>query len=396
MNCLKNIVLTASLLSSVLLSCKQEMPGPLSDDGAAPDPVSNVQVENLSGAAKIMYALPGNSNLLYVKAEYESNGVKRDAKSSFYNNSLIVDGFGDTNEHTVTLYAVSYGEKISNPVSVKIKPLTPPIQVARNSLKVVAAFGGINVAYENPDKGNLILQILRKGADQLWSLADTYYTKSLGGNFYVRGQQSIETEFGVVVKDRWDNRTDTLKIKLTPIFEQELDKAKFKEGVNGILFPTEPAAFSSGWVLKNLWDNSLTKGYQTIEKIALPLWVTFDLGVKAKLSRYKIWQRSGYYFNHGAPLNWELWGSNNPDADGGWNNWVKLDDYQMTKPSGLPLGQLSDEDNAVALAGQEYDVPIIAPAVRYLRWKHIDSWSTPGGTLGFLGFQEISIFGKVE
>lgn len=396
MTLFKNILISGWLLSVMLVSCKEETPGPIAADGGAPGPVTNVQVENLSGAAKISYSLPSNPNLLYVKAEFEINGVKRDAKSSFYNSSLIVDGFGDTEERTVTLYAVSYGEKTSAPVSIKIKPLTPPIQVAHHSLKVVPAFGGLNITYENPDQGNLIMQILRQTSTREWVIADTYYTKSSGGNFYVRGQESVETTFGVVVKDRWDNRTDTLKTKLTPIFEQELDKSKFKEGVNGILFATEPGPFSSGWVLKNLWDNSITKGFQTIEKIPYPLWVTFDLGVKAKLSRYKIWQRAGYYFNHGHPLNWELWGSNNPDTDGGWNNWTKLDDYKMTKPSGLPLGQLSDEDNAVALAGQEFDVPINAPAVRYLRWKHIDSWSTPGGTIGFLGFMEISIFGRVE
>ena len=68
----------------------------------------------------------------------------------------------------------------------------------------------------------------------------------------------------------------------------------------------------------------------------------------------------------------------------------------MIKPSGLPIGQNSNEDIDVANAGQEYEFPENAPAVRYIAWKAIDCWGAIEGQTGFFHLFELSIWGQVQ
>jgi hypothetical protein len=92
-------------------ACKQEPLAPVEKDSVAPGQVTSVMVENLNGAAKISYKLPGDADLLYVKAQYTTKqGVMRETKVSRFNSNLTVVGFGDTSAYKVTLYAVDKSE----------------------------------------------------------------------------------------------------------------------------------------------------------------------------------------------------------------------------------------------------------------------------------------------
>src|SRR5689334_16754327 len=104
------------LLMLLIIGCKQDSIKPISDGGAAPGPVKNAHVQNTAGGAIISFTLPDASDLLYIKAEYDLHGTKMEARTSFYKNNLEVEGYGDTSEHSVTLYAVSRSEKVSSPV----------------------------------------------------------------------------------------------------------------------------------------------------------------------------------------------------------------------------------------------------------------------------------------
>jgi len=395
---LKYIYIAFLAIALIASSCEEDKHGPLNGDAPAPGPVRDVQVKNISGAAEISYKIPDDEGLSYVKAVYEVNGKTREAKSSFHNTKLLVEGFGEAKEYEVTLYAVSKSEKESVPVRIKVNPLTPPIIDVRTSLEVIPTFGGINVSFENLNNGNITIQVLRKDAGGDWVVLDNYYTKNTRGNFSVRGQEVQEITFGVFVKDRWNNYSDTLTANYTPIFEEEIPKIGFRD----FRFPSEPKEFSSGWVLSRMWDNNITgNGYHTPQNIPQPFNVTFDMGASAKLSRYKIWQRQGaaWIYGHGNPHTWELWGNNSSSpltVSEGFDGWVLLGTYQMVKPSGGAPGNNSAEDLAVSVEGHEYDIDPTAPPVRYLRWRHIDNWGAIGGEIGFLHIAEISVYGKRE
>ena len=90
------------------MGCKEDRLEPMGHDSTPPGQVSNVGVESLPGKVKLTYTLPGDPNLLYVKAVYRLNsGAMREIKASYYTNTMTLDGFGDTNVHDVQVYAGS-------------------------------------------------------------------------------------------------------------------------------------------------------------------------------------------------------------------------------------------------------------------------------------------------
>src|SRR5687768_4629002 len=125
---IKNITGMAAVIA-MLSSCGKEIRNnPLCDDAAVASVVTNVTVENRPGYSKITYSVPGDKNLLYIQAEYvPTNGQATETKASYYEDSLLVNGFADTLEHEVKLYSVTRCGVKSEPVVVKIKPLESPI-----------------------------------------------------------------------------------------------------------------------------------------------------------------------------------------------------------------------------------------------------------------------------
>ena len=151
-----------------LTGCKKEITKmPIDKDSSVPGVVSNIKVVNTNGGAILTYSLPGDKNLLYVKAVYEtSKGHWQEVKASYYTNSMELSCFGDTLEHTVSLFAVSKTEVASAPVTVTVNPLTPPCVLAFRTLKVIPAFGGVNIKASNLTKADLAIVPLRKSTNK--------------------------------------------------------------------------------------------------------------------------------------------------------------------------------------------------------------------------------------
>src|SRR5690606_21413 len=123
MSIMKKYYRTLVVLVFAALSCKEtQHASPAGDDGGKPAPVTNIEVENLPGKTIISYSLPDSKNLLYVKALYSiRDGVEKEAKSSYFKNFIVLDGFSESREYEVTLYTVSRGEKLSEPLAVDRK-----------------------------------------------------------------------------------------------------------------------------------------------------------------------------------------------------------------------------------------------------------------------------------
>ncbi|RZJ59307.1 MAG: DUF4959 domain-containing protein, partial [Flavobacterium sp.] len=129
---MKNInkwILLLLLVCIALHSCKKEESynEPASTDMTKPSVVSNVKVQNFSGGANITYSLPNSNNILYVLAQYKINGMTtRETKSSYYSDTIVVEGFAKKQAYDVTLYTVSRANVKSDPLVVKVNPDTPP------------------------------------------------------------------------------------------------------------------------------------------------------------------------------------------------------------------------------------------------------------------------------
>lgn len=384
----------AMYLSIVLFftGCKEEQHKPIVA-GITPVEVSGVTVENKPGAAEIKYNMSGEG-ILYVMAEYETRpGVKREAKSSVYKNTLIVDGFPRSGEYEVKLYTVGKDEKRSAPVIVKVNPQTPPLIRAFNSATLTEDFGGVRVKLNNEVEGELAIGVVSMGDDGKWA-TNFSYSKMKTINFAVRGFTPTKRKFGIFVRDRWENLSDTMFVELTPFFEQEIDRANFAE----VQLPTDNfKGHSNGTlVIKNMFNDIIASlnVFHTIPGGGIPQHFTFDMKRTIKLSRFKMWDRPGnqYIFAVGALKRFEVWGSTNPNPDGSWDSWTLLGSYEAIKPSGLPVLQVSTEDQAAAAAGLEYPIDFDAPAVRYLRFKTLQTW----GGVDYISIAKLAFWGDYK
>ncbi|MET7000041.1 DUF4998 domain-containing protein [Chitinophaga defluvii] len=152
-----------------------------------------------------------------------------------------------------------------------------------------------------------------------------------------------------------------------------LDKSLFRE------YPLPGDAGSAwGWQLNYLWDGSIAegRGYHTPE-LPVPHHFNFDLGVTASLSEMKWWQRQDptTLYTAGNPSKFEIWGSNNPAADGSYTGWVKLKECICVKPSGSPVGTNTQQDIDYAAAGELFKFEGGTIPVRYIRVKILEKWS---------------------
>ena len=388
---MKNISIAAAMFIWLMIGCKETKIEPIYPTGDTPGQVKVSKVEALPGAVKITYELPKERDLLYVLAEYtDKYGRKIQNKSSTYTNSIIIDGFADTSKYNLLLYAVTRTEIRSEPTDLSVKCLLPPVYLARKTMSLQADFGGINVTFENPAEAPLSLIVAYKDEQGNYIDKETFYTSQKAVSLTARGFNSEETDFAVFLRDRWNNRTDTIFEKLTPIFEKELDKSRFRS----ITLPTDVAV---GWGLSipNLWDNVVAaEGYMWHSTDApMPMHFTFDLGVEAQLSRFVLWQRQGQWiFNHGNPKRYELWGTTNPPVNGSWDNWQLLASCVSEKPSKQPLGLNTAEDVAAAARGEETNIALDAPKVRYIRVKILEPWVGPGGLASHIS--EMTFYGN--
>lgn len=125
----KSLALFIMMLIISVVSCREDdgFNTVISEDKTNPDVVTNVKVDNFNGGAYITYDLPNSPNILYVLAKYHiSDEVLRETKSSYYKDTIIVNGFAKEQEYNVTLYTVTRANVMSDSIIVKVNPQNLP------------------------------------------------------------------------------------------------------------------------------------------------------------------------------------------------------------------------------------------------------------------------------
>lgn len=388
--------LPLTILSAAILiaACsKVDTNTPLTPSQGVPGVVTNIQVKNDSARAILTYTLPNVPDIAYVKATYELvTGHIREVKASVYDNKLILDGFGDTLQHEVKVSVVNKAEVASQPVTVTVKPLENPIWGVFRDMRVVPDFAGIRVITKNPSRFNLAIEILKDSLGQ-WFPYNGIYTATDSVNQAIRGMDTIPTKLAFFVRDRFLNKTDTLYQTLTPFYETAIAKSGYREYT---LPGDAPSAWASNRVA-NLWDGN-TETWPMVNittDLGRPSVITFDIGRLTQLSRMVIWDYPEYlnsgrgFFYGGNPRKFEIWASANPPLDGSWNNWTLMATCEEIKPSGLPYGQLTNEDRTAGFAGFNWDLRSDVPKMRYIRIKCNQNWA---GSY-FLALAEVQVYG---
>ncbi|HEX5552925.1 MAG TPA: DUF5000 domain-containing lipoprotein [Chitinophagaceae bacterium] len=393
---MKKLLCFIAVLISVACwyGCKKETNAYIDAKAPAPMQVSGLKVVNTPGGAIITYKIPQDPNLSYVKAEYEIQpGVFREAKSSYYTDTLAIVGYGDTQVHEVKIYSVGKNAKQSTPVSINVQPLTPPVNSVFTTLTLTTTFGGVFITFQDSTQADLAITVIMDSTGLgTWAPVTTYYTAQLAGSFAARGLDTIRKKFGVYIRDHWNNISDTLFETLSPLYEQLIPKNLFK------VYPLLNDSWKSlngNYKIQNLW-NDIVNGHEDIFATAdynkLPQWFTIDLGENVVLSRMKLFQRLPYPFNAVWVKEFEIWGSNQPDPDGSWDSWQLLGGpFPFRKPSGKPGFDYTADDLDYVAQGEDFIFPAGIPAVRYLRFKLLDTY----GGVGKYQFGELTFWGQI-
>jgi len=396
---IKLLLLAATVLS--VSSCQDDLVPKSLKTGTAPGPVKAYTYESIPGGAIITYDLPEGSDLRYVKATYTLNsGVVREAKSTVYKNTIQVDGFANEGEYAIQLNAIGVGDVESAPLIAQIKALRPSHKLLMDSIRInnsmYAAFGGVNVDFKNYTGSSMVFHLLAKNADNKFQEIQTSYSSAKIGRVRMRGLEPVAREFGIYVTDRWNNKSDTVALTLTPFKEALIDGKKFV----ALTLSNDTWEHHTGQgrarPLVILFDGTWAQNsviFQTKPSTVMPQWFTFDMTQSFRLSRFMLYadippsERNVY--NGGQPLEFELWGSNNPAAS--FDNWTLVGAFKSIKPSGSPLGTVTADDIAQARKGEEFEIEGNAGSFRYWRFKTISTW----GGVSYLQLAELTFYGAL-
>jgi hypothetical protein len=416
---MKRIILMITVLMYIVSGCKEEGRLDHIDDSApAPAPVTVEKVTNKPGGAIIKYKIPDDKNLLGVKVVYTRNGELCESKASKYTDTLVVEGFGTTESQEVQLYSVGVNGKLSEFVSVPIAPLSPPVQSVKVDVK--ASFGGVIISLEeNYSRADIAVVLMMAdtfeystGKKVKWVDLQTFYTQSVSIVFTRRGLDTIPTDFGLYIRDRWGNMSDTIYRQLTPIEEVKLPKTTY---LNAAL-PTDFFETAEGrydYRLEQIWlggEAANNTFYASSHGSPMPQWFTISLGYKASISRFQKWPRgAGELYSGTAPRTFELWGSDNPNPDGSWDeSWHLLGSFEQFKPSGYgegrEVGPITSEDNDYFYNRTEFElmpseeVPDPYITITHLRFKILSTFNTYGTdmTNGQVIIGELTFWGQLK
>ena len=391
----------------------------------APKPVEVTRVSRIPGGAVIRVKIPDDDNLKGVVAKYERYGEVVNTKISRYLDSLVIAGYADTLDHKVQVSAFNVNEVTSTPVEVTITPLPAAVQTVH--FDIVEAFGGIKVhVMNNTSRADMAVCLLADkdtaainlpNQSRKWVEVTTMFTASEDIFLPRRGLKDVKTVFGVYIRDRWGNKSDTLVKVLKPLQEIMFDKSKFK-----YFNPGDDNSFSTNsalYPIQALWDGSGYSAspyfYASTSSNPMPQWLTIDLGVRAKLSRIGKMARIDYNIWTGAhPRQFEFWGSMGPTGKVDPNNkygfdssWFKLGSFEQPRPSGynpdgtVP-GSFTPEDRVMFNTGTEFEMDNTVDVhaydeVRYLRVVIVNTFATweTKATVGQIQLGEITPFGQV-
>jgi hypothetical protein len=210
------------------------------------------------------------------------------------------------------------------------------------------------------------------------------YTYALGELEY-KGGSSLSYRSAYLPKANafdtfWVTTPSVVTLPVIPPYERQFQKSLFAI----YRLPTDIGASQyTTWPMTNLWNGLITgTGYATAVG-PTPVWFTFDMGQSAKINRFMYWMPQDRIFNLESVKKFEIYGSNQPAADGTWDSWTFLSTCESIKLSGSAAGTNTAADVAAATAGQEFIMPTNIPKTRYIRIKVLEHWGV--GTFQAMG-----------
>ena len=430
-------VFTAICFSLLMLSScdnKDE-----SSDTTPPAQVSDITFKPNNGGGTFYFKVPQDEDILYVKAVYTLDNNKTIYRaSSFYSDSLSIEGLGSEKPYDVEILSVDRSGNESSPIVQKITPLKPAIDLVLSTTEIIPSFSSVFVRWANELRKNVVIQVTYNV--QSTTIIKKYSSNILKDNLLIDNLEDKAYNFSVSIEDNFENFTKQKSFSnITPFTDKLIDKSKFRF-LRDELMPDEiheaweeldaqgnpitmtrtlqrgekEGAYNPGneknWNAKeqsidgriqNFWDGIIDDGFlenknffSTGREGSIPFSYYIDIGQEIKMSRFRVWQRdwhwdkigqrdqTGYYYRLENVDVFELWISNDKV------NWERVRRFRIVEPSD-PI-----EARAEAVAGHHFitneENPQFTKPFRYLEYRGLSHFQ---GNNGVCNASEISIYG---
>lgn len=455
-----NIIIWAlSLLTSIafIIACDNTYMGleQKQTDSVSPGKLTVGSVIPHSGALEIFFTLPAEDlDIAQVVGSYvNKRGETVEFTASRYTQSILVEGFTGTDEVEVDLKCVDNSGNESEIVKVKGNPLISPVEVARQSLAVETAFGGVKVDWENKSGDLIVIHVLTEDALQVGKVtleedpAQRIYTSDTASNrtyAYVRQYPDTEQKFGFTISDKWGNSTDTLIGAWTPykedvistmsmsgsthieevtafggiVYCQSVSKDYDSEGMVPGTNIQRDGYFHASWYRPNtMFNKSLSNGPHFTrftknlldddpdnDEYVLSSFITYNLNIDARLSRFNIHPRKPIAFESGSPKRFKIWGTDDSNLnkyDQFPEGWTLIGEYVRPEPA-IPGAPSDEERESAYTEGVEFNVvddnvnPNASPATsfRYMRLEFTETYGV-NETGKIICLQEMELWGAI-
>lgn len=394
----RNIFYVSSLLLviSLIASCESDYKG----DNTPPGELSVISTEATYGGAIISYILPDDNDILYVRADYTNGKGEAVFRTvSKHVNQIEVSGFVLEEDVTVSLTVVDENQNSSKAVALEIRPLRSFIFLVQESIQIEPDLGGVQVSWENATEKTVFIYLhIQDGEDEQIRILSS---ANKNEKIFVRGLEAKPLLFLTKTED-FDGNISELQEKgtYTPLFEEKINKDTWKLVSN---LSIDGNAYEGATV--NFWDDVVDtfgtnsdNSYFIINRndnggiLRWPLDIVIDLNKKAKINRFKVWQRAywyngpdgkSYYYQEENLKSFDLYVSMNK------TDWVLLGNFEIEGPAG-GTDEISQALLDEAAAGHNFNLDEISPEFRYLKFSITSNF----GSDSFCHGSEITLFGR--
>lgn len=394
----RNIFYISSLLLviSLIASCESDDNG----DTTPPGELSVISTEATYGGAVITYTLPEDNDILYVRADYTNGKGEAVFRTvSKHVNQIEVSGFVLEEDVTVSLTVVDENQNSSKAVALEIRPLRSFIFLVQESIQIEPDLGGVQVSWENATEKTVFIYLhIQDGEDEQIRILSS---ANKNEKIFVRGLEAKPLLFLTKTED-FDGNISELQEKgtYTPLFEEKINKDTWKLVSN---LSIDGNAYEGATV--NFWDDVIDtfetnsdNSYFIINRndnggiLRWPLDIVIDLNKKAKINRFKVWQRAywyngpdgkSYYYQEENLKSFDLYVSMNK------TDWVLLGNFEIEGPAG-GTDEISQALLDEAAAGHNFNLDEISPEFRYLKFSITSNF----GSDSFCHGSEITLFGR--
>lgn len=413
-------------LIATLSGCKESERFEINYSDATPPgkPVISQEYKALYGGVRIYFTPPEDKDVLTVDAIYRNqNGKKFWFSSSYFSDSIDVEGFSDTLPKNISVYAVDRAGNKSEEQVITVVPKEPAVTRIAKSVAVKPGFGSFYIDWRNELRqvSNIYVNYSYNHNSKTMEYNTIYTSTDTVERKYIRVEDLPETtpiRVKVQVEDRYGNIgspfveiPDIYLIKDEKIPKDQWTIPKTNDSIGG-----EPQGDWNGYEGRSekIIDDAISDGFNmnmgitpagkgrtgNIKDGNLPCNFIIDLGEEWEISRIVTHQRDALTTNtnqtgRGWYYLWENVGIYSMYIyNDTFSRWDSVATHKILFPPDLSGQQYRIMAQAGDMAYLYPEDPHFSAPTRWFRYEAKYAFANDYTGLGVVGLSEITLYGR--